>query len=208
MQPRKAGWGGAHRTSYHPYLRPVPLLKPLATFLFRRWGWSVAGPLPYDLPKCLVVVYPHTSNWDFPVGVLFREVYGISIGFVAKHSLFRGPLGWAMRALGGRAVVRTGNTKFVGAVAEVFRRADTFRLCVTPEGTRARTDTLKSGFHYMARAAGVPIVWCAFEWPTKTMRWSGAFWPDDDYERSLAAFHEFFRGTVGYHPEDAYAIPA
>ena len=183
-------------------------VKRLATWAFRAWGWSITGPLPADVPKCLVVVYPHTSNWDFPVGILFREVTGIDIGFVGKHTLFRGPLGWLMRRLGGRPVVRTGNTKFVDAVAEVFRRSDTFRLCVTPEGTRARTDRLKSGYHYMALTAGVPIVWCAFHWDTKTMRWSAPFHVTDDYARTERAFHDFFRGTVGYHPADAYPIPA
>ena len=165
------------------------------------------GPLPRDTPKCVVVVYPHTSNWDFPVGILFREVYGVPIGFVAKHTLFRGPLGPVMRALGGRAVVRTGNTKFVDAVADVFRRAESFRLCITPEGTRARTDKLKSGFHHIARAAGVPIVWCAFDWERRVMRWSEPFWVDDDYERTVRAFHDYFRGTPGYHRHEAYVIP-
>ena len=185
------------------------MIKALSTWIWNAWGWNVSGPLPYDVPKCLVVVYPHTSNWDFPVGVLFREVYGISIGFVAKHTLFRGPMGWLMRALGGKAVVRTGNTKFVDAVAQVFRDNEVFRLCVTPEGTRSRTETVKSGFHYMALSAGVPIVWCGFHWPTKTMQWSEPFYVTDDYQRTLDAYHDYFRAkrTIGYHPEEAYVIP-
>ena len=183
------------------------LKRAIAGALFRGWGWRTSGPLPHDVLKCLVVVYPHTSNWDFPVGVLFRAAYGIDIGFVAKHTLFEGPFGGLMHWLGGQPVVRVGNTKFVDAVAEVFHRNAVFRLCVTPEGTRGRVEELKSGFHHIARVAGVPIVWCAFEWDTKTMRWSAPFWPDDDYARSVAAFHDFFRGTVGYHPELAYPIP-
>lgn len=182
-------------------------LKSISTFLFRRWGWSVEGPLPRDVPKCLVVVYPHTSNWDFPVGVLFREVYDVPIGFVGKHTLFQGPLGPLMRKLGGRPVVRTGNTKFVDAVADVFRRTDAFRLCITPEGTRSRPEKLRSGFHHIARAADVPIVWCAFDWERKVMRWSEPFHVDDDYLRTLDAFHDFFRGTPGYHRHEAYTIP-
>ena len=185
----------------------MSLKQRLAGRIFRTWGWSVTGPVPYDVPKCVVVVYPHTSNWDFPIGVLFRPIYGIDIGFVGKHTLFRGPLGGLMRWLGGEPVVRTGNTKFVDAVAEVFRRSDTFRLCITPEGTRGRPEQLKSGFHHIARAAGVPIVFCAFHWDTKTMRWGEPFHPTDDYLFTLARFHDFFRGTVGYHPEDAYPIP-
>ena len=185
----------------------MSLKQRLASWIFRTWGWSVTGPLPYDVPKCVVAVYPHTSNWDFPVGVLFRPTFGIDIHFVGKHTLFRGPMGGFMRWLGGKAVVRTGNTNFVDAVAEVFRRSDRFRLCITPEGTRSRPDKLKSGFHHIARAAGVPIVFCAFHWDTKTMRWSEPFSPTDDYADTLRAFHDFFRGTVGYRPEDAYVIP-
>ena len=183
------------------------LKRKVARALLHGWGWRVTGPLPYDTPKCVVVVYPHTSNWDFPVGILFRVAYDLDVGFVAKHSLFKGMLGPIMRWAGGRAVVRTGNTNFVDGVAQVFQRNQTFRLCITPEGTRSRVDKLKSGFHYVALAAGVPIVWCAFDWATKQMRWSEPFYPTEDYNRTLAAFHDFFRGAQGYHPQDQYPIP-
>ena len=171
------------------------------------WGWKVSGPLPYDTPKCVVVVYPHTSNWDFPIGVLFRPAFQLDVDFVAKHSLFKGPLGPIMRALGGKPVVRVGNTKFVEAVASVFAKESRMRLCVTPEGTRSRVDQLKTGFHHMARLAGVPIIWCAFDWANKHMVWSEPFWPDDNYDRTVAAFHDFFRGYEGYHPDLQYPIP-
>ncbi len=201
--------GGARRwlPSEIYVLRPMGLKRSLARAIFHGWGWKVTGPLPYDTPKCIVVVYPHTSNWDFPVGVLYRPSYDMEINWVGKHTLFQGLMGPFMRWMGGRAVVRTGNTKFVDAVAEVFRQNPVFRLCITPEGTRSKVTELKSGFHYLALAANVPIVWCAFHWDRKEMRWSEPFWPTDDYQESLNAFHDFFRGTVGYHPELAYPIP-
>ena len=183
------------------------MLQSLATKIFRARGWSVEGPIPYDVPKCVVVVYPHTSNWDFPVGVLFREVFDIQIHFVGKDSLFKGPLGWVMRGLGGKPVIRHRNTRFVDAVADIYRREDVFRLCITPEGTRSRVDVLRSGFHHIALAAEVPIVWCAFHWDTKTMRFSEPFHVTQDYQRTVDAFHAFFRGTIGHTPEDAYPIP-
>lgn len=184
------------------------LKQNVARAIFRGWGWSIEGPLPYDVPKCVVPTYPHTSNWDFPVGVLFRPAFGVQIDFVAKHTLFKGPLGGVMRWLGGKPVVRVGNTKFVDAVAEIFHRNDVFRLCITPEGTRAKPEVLKSGYHHIARAAGVPIVFCAFHWDRKVMRWSAPYHPTDDYAATSRAFDDFFRGTVGYHPGDAYEIPA
>lgn len=183
------------------------LTQRIFTWIFEKWGWSISGPLPHDIPKCLIVVYPHTSNWDFPVGLLFREVTGISIGFVAKHSLFKAPIGWLMRLMGGKPVVRTGNTNFVEGVARIFEENETFRLCLTPEGTRSKTDKIKSGFHYMALAADVPIVYCAFEWDTKTMRFGAPYRVTDNYEETLKSFHDFFRGSIGYAPALAYEIP-
>ncbi len=185
----------------------MSVTKRIGAFLLAKWGWTIQGPVPWDVPKCVVVVYPHTSNWDFPVGILFNMKTGLDINWVGKHTLFKPPLGGLMKRIGGRPVVRTGNTKFVDAVAEVFKREKEFRLCVTPEGTRTRPDELKSGFHHIARAAGVPIVFVAFDWGTKVMRWQEPFWPDEDYTRTLAAFHDAFRGSTGYHPQDAYNIP-
>ena len=171
------------------------------------WGWRIEGPIPYDTPKCVVAVYPHTSNWDFPIGVLFRPAFGIDIHFAGKDSLFRPPLGGLMRWLGGRPVVRSRRTNFVEAVAEIFRRNEVFRLCLTPEGTRGRVEKLRSGYHYIALEADVPIVFCAFHWAERTMRWSEPFRVTEDYDRTLRAFHSFFRGTIGFHPADAYPIP-
>ncbi|MFK8057484.1 MAG: 1-acyl-sn-glycerol-3-phosphate acyltransferase [Saprospiraceae bacterium] len=186
----------------------MSLRKRISTWIFnKKWGWSTEGPLPYDVPKCLVVVYPHTSNWDFPIGVFFRIVYGIDIGFVGKHTLFKPPLGWLMTWLGGKGVVRTGNTNFVDGVAKIFEENETFRLCLTPEGTRSKPEKIKSGFHYMALAAKVPIVWCGFDWENKVMKWSAPYEVTEDYEETQRAFNNFFRGVKGHTPELAYDIP-
>ena len=183
------------------------LRKKLSTWIFKTLGWEIVGPLPVDTKKCVVVVYPHTSNWDFPIGILFNQITGLSIGWVGKHTLFKPPFGGLMRALGGRPVVRTGNTKLVDAIAQVFRKEEVFRLCITPEGTRKRTEKLKTGYHFIALEAKVPIVWCAFDWKNKKMIWSEPYTVTDSYEATEKAFHDVFRGLVGYHAEDGYPIP-
>lgn len=184
------------------------LSKKISKWIFKSWGWKIMGTVPYETEKCVVAVYPHTSNWDFPIGILFNQITGLSIGWVGKHTLFKPPFGWLMRAMGGRPVVRTGNLKLVEAIANVFKKEKVFRLCITPEGTRKRTEKLKTGYHFIALEANVPIVWCAFDWKNKHMIWSEPFWVTPDYRRTEQAFNDFFRGTQGYHPEDAYPIPA
>ena len=45
----------------------------LCRSIFSAWGWKLEGKIPYDLPKKMYVVIPHTSNWDFPVGILTKS---------------------------------------------------------------------------------------------------------------------------------------
>src|SRR5215510_3576588 len=66
-------------------------------------GWNIEGDFPRE-PKQVAIVAPHTSNWDFIVGILAVFAIGIRVRFLAKHSLFRPPLGWLMRWFGGMPV--------------------------------------------------------------------------------------------------------
>ena len=110
-----------------------------------------------------MIVVPHTSNWDFPVGVLARSALSLKISFIGKHTLFRPPHGWIFKALGGVAVDRRKNNKMVDQIAAIYRQREQFAVCLAPEGTRSKVSQLKSGFYYIALAAGVPIVLVKFE---------------------------------------------
>ena len=79
----------------------------------------------------------HTSNWDFPIGIIIRPIMGVDIAFAGKNSLFFFPLGIFMKWLGGYPVDRSKHTNFVDACVEIFNRKDSFKLCIAPEGTPA-----------------------------------------------------------------------
>ena len=164
---------------------------------------------PYPLPdKCVVAVVPHTSNWDFPIGLCVRALMDEKIHFVGKDSLFRWPLGPILTRLGGVPVDRSKNNNFVQAVADIFRRRKQFRLSLAPEGTRSRVDTLKSGFYYIAIEAEVPIVLCAFDWGKGEVRFDQPFTPTDDKEADFEYFYDFFDGAVGFKPENSFIRPS
>lgn len=124
--------------------------------LLRLFGWRVLFVKPV-VPKAVVIVYPHTSNWDFIVGILARFAVDTPIGFIGKDTLFRPPFGGLFRLLGGIPVNRRQSTGFVSGLIEAFARRESLYLAIAPEGTRAKTDHWKSGFYRVALAAGVPL---------------------------------------------------
>jgi 1-acyl-sn-glycerol-3-phosphate acyltransferase len=124
--------------------------------LLRLFGWSSVLVWPPE-PRGLILVYPHTSNWDFLIGVLFRVGNGLPAHWMGKDTMFRWPVAGFLRRIGGVPVNRRERTGLIGSLVEEFRRRDWLWLAVAPEGTRSYTDHLKSGFYQIARAADVPI---------------------------------------------------
>jgi 1-acyl-sn-glycerol-3-phosphate acyltransferase len=179
--------------------------RALAKFIFHTlWGWKIDVPYPKRVLKSVVIPMPHTSNWDFPIGILIRPIMGDNVAFAAKKSLFFFPLGLLMRALGGYPVDRSKNTNFVDACVKIFNEKETFILAVAPEGTRTKVTKLKTGFYHIAIKAAVPIVCCKFDWGTKTVGFSEPFYPTGDYEVDLPKILTYFKGVKGKYPEKDY----
>ncbi len=173
--------------------------------LLRLWGWKVTGRYPYEVPKLILCAAPHTSNWDFPVGVLVRSAWGIKANFVAKHTLFRGPLGPLFRWLGGVPVDRSkpGNN-FVNATVEAFKREPYMHLVIAPEGTRKKVDRFKTGIYHIAHQAGVPILLTSFNWATRTVHFDEKlFHTSGDLERDMAFLWNYYKGIPGYLPANS-----
>ena len=119
--------------------------------------WRVIGDFP-DLRKFVIIVAPHTSNWDFVVGLFCDLALDLDAVWLAKHTIFVGPFGRWLKSLGGIPVVRSASHNVVSQVAAEFARRDQMILAVAPEGTRRKVEEWKSGYWHIARAAGVPIV--------------------------------------------------
>ena len=183
------------------------MLKALCSFiLLRLWGWKIETVFPKDIKKSVIIVIPHTSNWDFPIGILLRPIIHLKTNFVGKKGLFFFPLGIIMRALGGVSVDRSKHNNFVDAVVDIYNKRDQFNITVTPEGTRKKVKTLKSGFYYIAVKAHIPIVCCKFDWGKKVIGFSEPFYPTGDYERDLPLILKYFKGVKGKIPENDFEI--
>ena len=123
----------------------------------RLMGWRIDGNFP-DLKRFVIIVGPHTSNWDFIAALYCDLALDLEAGFLAKHSIFVGPFGTWLKSLGGIPVVRSASHNVVSQVAAEFARRETMVLAIAPEGTRRKVHQWKSGYWHIARAAGVPIV--------------------------------------------------
>lgn len=182
-----------------------PFAAAVGRFMMGIRGWRVEGEFP-DIPRMVLIVAPHTSNWDFLTGIWVKLAMRMGGRFVGKHTLFHGPLGVFMRWLGGVPVDRSAAAGFVEETARVVRESERMTLVVAPEGTRKRSDKWKSGFYRIAVAAGVPIFPVGFDYPRKVIRFDPLFHPTGDYERDLPRIQSHFNAGMALKPEN-YARP-
>jgi len=154
----------------------------------------------------VVIVYPHTSNWDFPIGYLARLAAELPLSWLGKDALFRGPAGPIFRRMGGVPVKRGARAGVITALAQEFERRPWLWIALAPEGTRAFTDHWKSGFYHLARAADVPVGIASIDWARRRVTLREYFTLRGDPEADLARLREAYRGMRGHHPEQASTI--
>jgi 1-acyl-sn-glycerol-3-phosphate acyltransferase len=146
----------------------------------------------------VVIAAPHTSNWDFPYTLLGAFALGMHIRWLGKASLFRAPFGGVMRWLGGIAVQRDRSTNLVAASVVALQAAPgPLQLVLAPEGTRSRATQWKTGFHHIARGAGLPIQLSYLDWGGRRIGLGPLVDPSDDVDGDIArirAFYAPFRG--------------
>jgi len=165
----------------------------------RLTGWRLEGlrALP---PKAVIVCAPHTSNWDLPYMLAIAWTLGIRVSWVGKHTLFRGPAGWVLRALGGIAIDRRAPQGMVARVAQIFRERDGMLLGVPPEGTRAKVTHWKSGFYHMARAANVPVGLGFLDFARKAGGIGRMLTLTGDFKKDMDEVRAFYKDVRGKYP--------
>ena len=167
------------------------------------FGWmgfreEVSEPFP---AKYIIALAPHTSNWDFIIGMLFCRAKDFNCNFLMKKEWFFWPLGKLMHKLGGIPVYRSKKTGLTDIVAEKAKEMDTFRLCITPEGTRKANKEWKKGFYYIALKANIPILLYGLDYKRKLIKCSRTFIPTGNVEKDMEEIKQYFTEFEGKHPE-------
>lgn len=191
--------------------RPIPELPPaiprrgsrpwrgIGRAILRVAGWGIEGNFP-NLPRMVVAVAPHTSNWDFVIGAAAMFALDLKVSFIGKHTLFVWPFSGFFRWMGGIPVDRSAAHGVVGEAIDTFRARDSHLLAIAPEGTRRKVERFKTGFLHIARGAGVPVVLVGLDYATRTVRIGPLFEVGADIESERLRVEAHFRTIPGRYP--------
>ena len=182
----------------------------LARRILRLLGWQVHFR---GLPGLhgVIVVYPHTSNWDFPVGLLAKWAMGLEAKFLGKHTLFQIPLfGSWLRWLGGVPVDRRAAGGVVEQMVEMFARkqqaGEYFWLALTPEGTRSWRPAWRSGFYRVTLSAQVPLVLAVLDYGRRQVRLIDVMTLSGQVDEDMRRIAQVFEGSTGLRQELAAPV--
>jgi len=182
----------------------------LAAWVLRAWGWRWVYH-GFPARQGVAIVYPHTSNWDFPVAVLTKWSIGVQVHFWGKDSLFRIPVfGRWLRWLGGVPLDRSAPRGAVGEMVAQFERArqrdELFWLALSPEGTRKRTEGWRSGFYQVAHKAQVPVMLVKLDVANKCIDLSHCMRLTGDVQADHERMAQHLMGASGFKPQGASPI--
>ncbi|HEY5799100.1 MAG TPA: 1-acyl-sn-glycerol-3-phosphate acyltransferase [Burkholderiaceae bacterium] len=179
-----------------------------AAYLFRLVGWRARlAPLPG--PRGIVVVYPHTSNWDMPIGLIAKWVMGIKFRWLVKSSFFKGVagvvLGPLFRYWGGVPIERQGQTGVIEKLAKRMVEGEPYWLVIAPEGTRSYRPHWRSGFYHLALTSKLPLGLAYIDYDTREVGLVDFLYLTGDVEADMARIRAAYDGRRALKP--ALAAP-
>ncbi len=176
------------------------MLRKILRWFLKLFGWKIDEHVP-SVKKCVVVMGPHTSNWDFIIGRIAFFMYGIKGKYLIKKELFFFPLGLFLKWIGGIPVDRKGKNKLTDVAAKMFEEEDELFMVFTPEGTRSYNPNWKKGFYYIAQKAKVPIYLGYIDYERKIGGFHGLFEPTGDVDKDIQAIKDVLKQYKGKYPE-------
>ena len=169
---------------------------------FKIFKFKVKGNFPIN-KKLIILVFPHTSNWDFIIAIGVRTFLCEEINFVIKKEYYNFLTTNFFNSLGGRPIDRSGNMNSVEKISEMFKNNEIFRIAIAPEGTRKLVDNWKTGFYQIALKANCKILPVAFDWKKREVKIFEVFTLTNNFANDLKFLKSLFKGVKGKIPENS-----
>lgn len=156
-------------------------------------GWSVEISAPRRA-KCVICVAPHTSNWDFILGLAAYRSLGRKANFLMKKFWFFFPLKYLLYHFGGIAVEsrKKAGKSLTEQLVEDFKSRDYLNLAVTPEGTRSLAEIWHTGFLYIAYGAEVPIQLGVIDYKNKRIIIRDEYEPTGNVDTDMSHIKKYY----------------
>jgi 1-acyl-sn-glycerol-3-phosphate acyltransferase len=168
-------------------------------------GWKVNGGISNEHAgeKLVVIVAPHTSNWDGILGVAAIAGLDAKITFIGKHTVFKYfGLGAFMRYMGGIPVDRTKPGGIIQDAIDQIREINGTLIGMAPEGTRSKVKDWKTGFLRIADELNTKIVPASIDFAKKEILLGKIFTPSGDYLKDIANLKNYYKAFTPKHPEN------
>ncbi|MFT6246182.1 MAG: 1-acyl-sn-glycerol-3-phosphate acyltransferase [Crocinitomicaceae bacterium] len=176
-------------------------MRKLPSFILRLFGWKIDQHTPAGVAKCVIVMGPHTSNWDFIIGKMSFMRFGIKGRYLIKKEAFKFPFGWMLKRMGGIPVDRNQKNNITDQAVQLFKDNDSLYLVFTPEGTRDFSPNWKKGFYYIAQKANVPIYIGYIDYKKKIGGFHSVFEPTGDVDKDILYIKGILSQFEGKYPE-------
>ena len=181
------------------------ILRGILVFLFKILSWKKIGQLP-DISKYVIILAPHTSNWDLLYGICTAFALKLDVCFMAKKELFRWPFGPFIKFLGGVPIDRDKSINVVDQIIQRYNENEKYIIAITPEGTRSKTKYWKTGFYHIATGADVPILLGFLDYTAKKSGVGPLITPTGDIEHDMHIIRDFYSKITGKYSEKAAPI--
>lgn len=178
------------------------VMEAIFRWLFSVMGWRFVGQPP-AISKAVLILVPHTSNWDFFIAVCAKFALRLRASYIMKQEAFFWPFKNWLIGIGGIPIDRSQPTRIVGQVSNALTQQEGNWLVITPEGTRKKVDKYKTGFVRIAYSAKVPIIVAGFDYQQKAIIFAKVVEASGDYEADADELYRYSRETfVGRRPEN------
>lgn len=170
-------------------------------------GWKISGAKP-KYKKVLLIVEPHTSNWDLILGLLAACYFEINLKFVIKSEAMFFPLNLILKPLGAIPINRKRNkltsVSNIDIICEKIESFDEAAIAISPKGTRGKVNRLKTGFFVIAKKENIPICLGFFDYKNKIVGIGDCHFVEDNFEDEVKKLNDFYKDKYGKYPENNF----
>ena len=175
--------------------RPKFIIK-ISSWILNLRKWEIDGVIPDD-KRVVLVIGPHTSNWDFIIGILVILSLDAKINWIGKHTIFKRGFKRLLTKLGGIPVNRQDPSELFSKIREITQKSNGYLIGMAPEGTRKKVLKLKSGFIRIAKQTNSKIMLAGIDFKKKIVNLDNFFTPSGNLDDDLDYVKNYFSRYTG-----------